>query len=198
VCETADGEDCVSCASDCNGKQGGALKKQFCCGDGDGVNPVDCSDSRCTSEGFACSSAPAPSYCCGDAVCEGAEDGFNCELDCGAPPTCGDANCDPGEDQCSCPADCGTPPSSESVCDDGADNDCDGDTDCDDADCTGTPPCPQTTCDGDGVCEPGEDCENCSNDCDGKQTGAPSGRYCCGNGVLEGPEGDGSICDGNP
>ena len=27
--------------------------------------------------------------------------------------------------------------------------------------------------------------------------GPPSGRYCCGNGVLEGPEGDGR-CDGNP
>jgi hypothetical protein len=31
----------------------------------------------------------------------------------------------------------------------------------------------------------------------GKLGGNPAGRYCCGNGVVEGPEGDGSICDGN-
>lgn len=48
---------------------------------------------------------------------------------------------------------------------------------------------------GDGHCDPGEDCETCS-DCDGKTNGPPSGRYCCGNGVQEGPEGDGR-CDGN-
>ncbi len=31
----------------------------------------------------------------------------------------------------------------------------------------------------------------------GMGNGPPSGRYCCGNGVVEGPEGDGR-CDGNP
>lgn len=48
----------------------------------------------------------------------------------------------------------------------------------------------------DGVCAPGEDCESCPSDCDSKTNGRPSGRYCCGNGVQEGPEGDGR-CDGN-
>ena len=47
-----------------------------------------------------------------------------------------------------------------------------------------------------GLCEPGEDCGNCPSDCDGKRTGRPIDRYCCGNGVLEGPEPDGR-CDGN-
>ena len=56
---------------------------------------------------------------------------------------------------------------------------------------------PGGACDNDGVCEPDEDCTNCG-DCDGRTKGRPSSRYCCGNGVLEGPEGDGSICDGNP
>ncbi len=51
---------------------------------------------------------------------------------------------------------------------------------------------------GNGTCEMGEDCETCSSDCDGQQTGKPSDRYCCGNGILEEAEGDGSICDGNP
>jgi hypothetical protein len=53
------------------------------------------------------------------------------------------------------------------------------------------------TCDNDGICEAGEDCNSCPNDCAGVTSGNPNNRYCCGNGVQEGPEGDGSICDGN-
>ena len=109
---------------------------------------------------------------------------------------CGDDNCDSGEDQCNCPEDCGTPPATETSCDDGIDNDCDLDTDCDDIDCEGDPACPSTDC-GDGICEEGEDCVSCSADCEGQQTGPPNGRFCCGNGVAESAEGDGSICDGN-
>jgi extracellular elastinolytic metalloproteinase len=92
VCEAGDGEDCVSCAADCNGVQSGKPQNRFCCGDGDGQNPVSCGDSRCTASGNTCTNVPAPpggSYCCGDATCEGAEDGFNCEIDCGPPPICG-------------------------------------------------------------------------------------------------------------
>ncbi len=60
---------------------------------------------------------------------------------------CDDGVCDPGEDSCNCPSDCGAPPSTEAICDDGDDEDCDGDTDCDDADCTSDPVCssPGTT-----------------------------------------------------
>ena len=83
----------------------------------------------------------------------------------------------------------------EATCDDGLDNDCDGLFDCNDSDCTGDPTCQTGTCDNDGVCDPGEDCESCA-DCDGVTSGKPANRYCCGNGVLEGPEGDGR-CDGN-
>lgn len=46
-------------------------------------------------------------------------------------------------------------------------------------------------------CEPSEDCESCPEDCESKTTGKPSGRFCCGNGVMEEAEGDGTICDGN-
>jgi len=141
VCELPLGEDCLSCPSDCRGRQGGAAWKQFCCGDGDGTNPVDCTDSRCSEDGFACTDVPPEPYCCGDLICEGAEDSFNCEVDCGAPPFCGDDTCDADEDQCTCPDDCGTPPSTETVCTDGVDNDCDTLTDCDDMDCDGAPAC---------------------------------------------------------
>ncbi len=57
------------------------------------------------------------------------------------------------------------------------------------------PPPPPGNCNNDGWCDPGEDCETCG-DCEGKQNGPPAGRFCCGNGVQEPAEGDGSICDG--
>jgi FtsP/CotA-like multicopper oxidase with cupredoxin domain len=116
----------------------------------------------------------------------------------GTGPMCGDNTCDAGEDSCSCAGDCGAPPTAETSCTDGNDEDCDGATDCDDSDCDADPACQtQTTCDNDGVCEAGEDCNNCSSDCAGVTTGRPSNRYCCGDGVADGPEGDGSICDNN-
>lgn len=114
------------------------------------------------------------------------------------PAVCGDGTCGAGEDSCGCPADCGDPVSFEQPgvdCDDGLDNDCDGQADCDDINCFADPAC--VIC-GNGVCELGEDCISCPDDCPGKTSGKPANQYCCGNGVLESPEGDGSICDGNP
>jgi len=134
VCEPALSEDCLSCPADCRGLQGGKPSKRFCCGDGDGENPVGCSQAVCTTDGWACSAAPVASYCCGDLVCEGAEDYLNCIVDCPA-PVCGDDLCDPGEDSCNCPADCGSPPPTESNCSNGLDDDCDGLTDAADPDC---------------------------------------------------------------
>jgi hypothetical protein len=114
------------------------------------------------------------------------------------PPVCGEGTCDPGEDSCNCPADCGPPPTNETDCADSFDNDCDGLIDCEDAlDCDSDPICADP-CNDDGICDPGEDCENCPDECAGQQTGKPSGRFCCGNGILEEAEGDGSVCDGNP
>ncbi|RMH21728.1 MAG: hypothetical protein D6696_05150 [Acidobacteria bacterium] len=121
VCEPFAGEDCLSCAADCNGRQNGNPSRRFCCGDGDGENPVGCNDSRCTSSGFQCSDVPASGFCCGNLICEAGEDSNNCPLDCGA--------CVP----------------SPEVCTDGQDNDCDGLVDCDDADCSADPAC-QVTC----------------------------------------------------
>ena len=59
--------------------------------------------------------------------------------------------------------------------------------------CTGCP-----ICINDEVCTGDEDCNNCSIDCEGKSTGKPSGRYCCGDGVTQpAEEGVDEICDGN-
>ncbi len=89
ICEAGDGEDCLSCAMDCNGKQTGSQGSRFCCGDGDGQNPVPCTDTRCSTMGYQCTTVPSPTYCCGDLTCEDPETVFNCEPDCGAPPTQG-------------------------------------------------------------------------------------------------------------
>ena len=173
ICEAADGEDCVSCPSDCAGKTNGKPQTRFCCGDGDGPNPVSCSDPVCTQQGFQCTDSPAPASCCGDGSCTGIESGDNCSLDCGAPASCGDGVCDPGESSCSCALDCGSPPATELLlCGDGLDNDCDGFTDCDDSDCAEEPAC-SLTCEPSGaLCSSDADC--CSNQCRGK----PGERTC--------------------
>ena len=127
-------ENCKTCARDCLGKTNGRWDRQYCCGIGvkDSWYPFGC-DERCTEDGLQCGEV-TPS-CCGDLVCEGAEDRFNCKIDCGSLPFCGDGSCDLGEDECNCPQDCGTPPGTEIECADGIDNDCDGLTDGDDPDC---------------------------------------------------------------
>lgn len=168
ICEAGDGEDCLSCASDCRGKQkGNPSKGRFCCGDGDGENPLACSDPACTSSGYQCTDTPATPSCCGDLICQTNEDGYNCATDCGPPPPdpfCGDGTCDANEDSCVCSADCGAPPVSEISCIDGIDNDCDLDIDCADLDCNISAAC-QCVAKG-GACSIDVDC--CSSKCRGK------------------------------
>jgi hypothetical protein len=173
VCEAADGEDCLSCAADCNGVTGGKPSRRFCCGDGDGPNPIGAEDSRCTTGGFQCSDVPSAGSCCGDGSCTGFEDGSSCSLDCGAPPTCGDGICNGDETSCSCGLDCGLAPSSEWLtCGDGVDNDCDGVTDCADGDCADDDLCGLS-------CEPvGASCSSSSDCCSGTCKG-PRGRKTC-------------------
>jgi len=55
---------------------------------------------------------------------------------------------------------------------------------------------PPPSCDNDGVCEAGEDCNSCSNDCSGVSNGKPSNRYCCGDGIIQSAE-TSALCDGN-
>jgi hypothetical protein len=170
VCEAGDGEDCVSCPADCNGLQKKKPSNRFCCGDGDGTNPVSCSDAACSTGGWSCTDVPQPgsSYCCGDATCEGPEDSTSCAVDCATGSFCGDAACDSSEDQCSCAADCGSPSANEvpnSTCQDGVDNDCGGGVDCADSDCSADPACSTTPSCGDGTCNGSEDQCSCAVDC---------------------------------
>ncbi len=54
ICEPGGAENCLTCPQDCNGVQSGSPSKKYCCGDGGGVNPVPCSDARCTANGKGC------------------------------------------------------------------------------------------------------------------------------------------------
>ena len=101
VCEPTLGEDCLSCPADCRGKQNGEPNHQYCCGDGAGQNWVGCDDGRCSSGGFQCSDVPTEASCCGNGLCEGAEDELGCPVDC-LTPCVVDADCD---DSDNCTAD---------------------------------------------------------------------------------------------
>lgn len=162
-----------------------------------------CGDTDCGSEEDRCNCAqdcglpPGSELDCDDGADDDCDSDIDCDdadcLDDPACPFCGNTTCDLGEDECSCAVDCGDPPASETECSNGIDEDCDGATDCDDSDCSANPAC---AC-GDGLCAAPEDCNSCPGDCDSVTRGKPTNRYCCGNGILEGPEGDGR-CDGNP
>jgi probable HAF family extracellular repeat protein len=107
ICQPGNGEDCLSCASDCRGKQTGSPSGRFCCG-----ADVDCTDARCNADGSVCDDTQPAPYCCGD--------GF----------------CDPGESKCDCPVDCGVSFFLNEVnCADGVDDDCDSLVDKADRDC---------------------------------------------------------------
>jgi hypothetical protein len=169
VCEPS--EDHLSCGGDCRARTGGKPSKRFTC------SGSDCSNSACNADGWSCVETLPAAFCCGDGACSE-----------------GESSCD------GCQVDCGVPPLNElGFCADGTDNDCDGLADClDTVDCSAAPVCePPAGCNNDGICDPGEDCSTCSNDCAGRRNGKPSGRFCCGNGVAEGPEGSGSVCFGN-
>ena len=80
LCETADGEDCETCPGDCRSNLGGNPSTRFCCGGGEYA--VDCTDDRCSDTYTTCVSHAALNYCCGDTVCEGAENEISCQVDC--------------------------------------------------------------------------------------------------------------------
>jgi hypothetical protein len=159
----------------------GEITEELSCTDGldnDCDSDFDCDDSDCSDD-------PA----CQQSICGNYLDKGLCNDD----PNCvweGKPNSGMCVDDVACV------PEPE-ICDDNIDNDCDGLVSCDDIDDCGADPACQTTCNNDGVCDPGEDCLGCANDCAGVTGGKPANRYCCGNGIIETPEGDGSVCDGN-
>ena len=125
VCEAGNGEDCVSCPADCKGVQGGKPSSRYCCGDGDGQNPLPCTNSRCGG----------PALCTTDPVSGG---GNYC---------CGDGTCDAGESCSSCRLDCQIATTEAGSCTDAIDGDCDGLIDCADPDCDTDTACQVTQVD---------------------------------------------------
>jgi hypothetical protein len=170
--------------------------------DNDGVCEPGEDCSICPNDCIAGGEVPS----CGNGVCEaGDEDCQSCPEDCngqkgGAPSRrfcCGSDTDRSGE------VTCADPRCTESgySCTTGPVSFCCGDLLCEEfedslncgLDCG--PPVGGVC--GDLVCDPGEDCASCPDDCEGKTNGPDSKQFCCGNGVPEGPEGDGSRCQGN-
>jgi V8-like Glu-specific endopeptidase len=81
VCEVADGENCNNCLGDCNENASGPSSERYCCGD-----DVGCEEPGCTGSGNTCTEVPVngSGYCCGDGLCENAEDEITCAVDCAA------------------------------------------------------------------------------------------------------------------
>jgi hypothetical protein len=78
------GENCTNCPADCISGQGGTCEACF-----KGVCDGSCHPVK---EGPDCADC-APSYCCGDGICEGAETFDTCLVDCGCSS---DSECDDG------------------------------------------------------------------------------------------------------
>lgn len=179
------GEDCLNCAQDCRGVQGGKPDNRYCCsgdpGGAGGVGPVDCSDSRCTSNGWQCGPAGA-GFCCGDGSCDSGESAASCAVDCLV--TCSSsAECDDGvsctDDVCQGDGSCSNTVNHANCPDDGLF--CNGSESCDAvAGCTssGSP------------CSGGTVCNESTNSCD-PQSCAPKNAPCssnsqCCSGVCKG------------
>jgi hypothetical protein len=91
ICEAADGEDCVTCAADCNGLQKGKPSNRFCCGFG-GEAPNGCGATACTEGGYQCTETPAGG---GGSYCCAAQEvcGSGIDDDCDGAIDCADTEC---------------------------------------------------------------------------------------------------------
>jgi hypothetical protein len=168
--------------------------------DGDGVCELEEDCNTCSRD---CISGTIVASSCGNAICEidGGENCLNCPEDCngkangpanrrfccGAGVGCQDPRCESKGEACTQAAAFGTAYCcGDGQCSPGEDGQSCG------IDC----PAGSGVCDGDAICEGGEDCLNCPSDCEGNLGGKPDHRYCCGNGIVEGPENP-LFCDNN-
>jgi len=170
LCEAGDGEDCITCAQDCAGRQKG--KNQWCCGNG-GNTPIGCgtdaNDNRCVdaSQNLFCRVTARLSAMCGDMLCEGQETITNCAIDCDP-----NAVCQPAEP-------------TEVSCFNGQDDDCDLAVDCADSNCNGATgaatSCGVGVCASTGnlTCSGGSEVDNCTP----LPATEPGAEVSCGNGL---------------
>jgi arylsulfatase A-like enzyme len=162
------GEDCSNCPADCISGSSSAACGNGSCDAWAGETCLSCPQD-CNGK----QNGPAGGrFCCGDSSQ-------------GATIPCSDSRCTSSGFSCS--------DAQVSYC--CGDATCEGIEDSSNCELDCGPP-PVGGC-GDGVCAAGEDCATCAADCEGKTTGPASKQFCCGNGTPEGPEGDGSRCDGN-
>jgi hypothetical protein len=151
-------------------------------GGGDDGPPVNntpvCGDAVCAaSEVGSCSQdcGTGMTSVCGNSMCEGTEP-TDCPTDCAQQTTCGNATCEAGETMSTCPADCTTGGGGGNIdCDDQLTQiacvaclfgSCTGVTEADCLTCVGLPG--TGGCVGgipNGVCDAGEDANNCQFDC---------------------------------
>eukprot|EP00545_Synedropsis_sp_CCMP1620_P006689 CAMPEP_0119029482 /NCGR_PEP_ID=MMETSP1176-20130426/40541_1 /TAXON_ID=265551 /ORGANISM="Synedropsis recta cf, Strain CCMP1620" /LENGTH=760 /DNA_ID=CAMNT_0006985829 /DNA_START=47 /DNA_END=2329 /DNA_ORIENTATION=- len=148
ICE--EGEDCNNCPNDCGQRTNG---QKYCCVGG------ACDDDRCNS------------------VKDGHE--WICAADTTPPVgSCGDGKCQEGEDCNNCSDDCRSQKNNS-----GAGRFCCVGGACDDSRCNAynweceAPSTSQSSCNMNSICEEGEDCNSCPNDCNGKN-------FCCAGGAL--------------
>ncbi|MCH8967560.1 MAG: FG-GAP repeat protein [Planctomycetes bacterium] len=185
VCEIGDGEDCLSCPEDCNGLQSGNPNNRFCCGDGEGDNPVGCADPRCTSPGFDCTDQPARASCDDGDVCNGDELCVGGICQAGTPLDCDDANpCT--ADGCDPLVGCVNTPNDTNSCDDG--DVCNGDETCLGGICQGgTPPdCDDANSCTDDACDAVAGCVHTPNDTNSCDDGnVCNGDEACVSGICQ-------------
>jgi hypothetical protein len=173
TCLTCNNDGTCDLGEDCNTCSGDCFTGPSGCGNGTcepslGEDCLSCpADCNGRQKG-----KPSNQYCCGDGA------GTN-------PVDCGDSRCTGGGLTCSNST---VPPT---CCGDGTCEGAENSTNCE-VDCGPT----GGGC-GNGVCEPGENCNSCPGDCDGKDKGNPSRQFCCGDGIRQSAEGDGTVCDGN-
>jgi len=174
---------------------------------------VGCTDDSCNEGTDSCDFVPNDASCddsnlCTDDYCDITldcqylpDDNNSCDdtLWCNGAETCSGGACQPGVDPCP-----------GQGCDEAGDECvplvCDDDGICEYGEnCTN---CPNdcisgggTAYCGDGICQPatGEDCLSCASDCRGKQNGAVKNQYCCGDGDGTNPVGcDDGRCTTDP
>lgn len=175
ICETALGENGMTCSEDCQTGEATAARcgDGFCSGAETGATcPRDCGTTK-------------PAAVCGDGTCQTSETQAACPRDCGEPIVCGDAVCDfdHGETAVRCPLDCSSSSQVAYICGDARCDAARGETN---AICPGDcQKLPMSICDNDGQCDftAGETTTLCPKDC-------VVAAAICGNGSCEAAQGE--------